>query len=134
MRSNLGRRTIIDDDTCELCHGCPETADHLVFHCPVARAFWETIGFRLEQRQQVNDLHQLPRPPGIPVDEYDTFVLLCCWQLWKRRNGAVFRGEEMTLRQLLHSCCEEARLWECRLLRATKSVSNAWCTIFANAM
>ncbi|CAO2038699.1 unnamed protein product [Urochloa humidicola] len=133
-RVNLRRKNILDDDTCELCHGCPETLDHIVFHCPTARLFWQTLGFQLDQQQQVQELHQLPRPSDIPADEYETFILLCCWQLWKRRNEVVFRGETMTMRQLLHSCRDEVRLWECRLPRASQSVSNAWCTLFVNAM
>ncbi|CAO2153322.1 unnamed protein product [Urochloa humidicola] len=133
-RSNRKRRTILDDDVCELCNGQPETSDHIVFQCPTARSFWQALGFQLHQQQQVQDLHQLPRPSTIPTDEYDTFVLLCYWQLWKRRNELVFRGELTTMQQLLQSCRNEARLWECRLPKPTRSVSNAWCTLFLNAM
>ena len=66
----------------------------------------------------VNELHHLARPPHTPVLHFETFVLLCCWQLWKRRNGVVFQGEEATVIQLLQNCKAEARLWACRLPRA----------------
>ena len=43
------------------------------------------------------------RPPNIPALHFETFVLLCCLQVWKRRNGVVFRGDEATVIQLLQS-------------------------------
>ncbi|CAN6372752.1 unnamed protein product [Urochloa humidicola] len=132
-RANLRRRTVIDDDSCEICHGSAETSDHIMFQCHIAKQFWQVLGFHLPAAQSVKELHQLPRPADLPPEEYKTFLLLCCWQLWKR-NEAVFRCETMTLRQLLQACRDEARLWECRLPRATKSVSNAWCSFFVRAM
>ncbi|KAF8691996.1 hypothetical protein HU200_039941 [Digitaria exilis] len=59
------------------------------------------------------------RPPGrcvngqaahLPAEHHDAFVLLCCWQLWKRRNGVIFRQETMTLRELLHQAREDTTL------------------------
>jgi hypothetical protein len=32
-------------------------------------------------------------PPSITVVTAPAFTLLCCWQLWKQRNAAVFRGQ-----------------------------------------
>ena len=37
-----------------------------------------------------NLLH-LPKPENLPAAHFDTFVLLCCWHLWKRRNGIVLQ-------------------------------------------
>jgi hypothetical protein len=34
-----------------------------------------------------------------------TFMLLCCWELWKHRNGVVFRGEQHDLQRLLAAVC-----------------------------
>ncbi|CAN6228096.1 unnamed protein product [Urochloa humidicola] len=133
-RANLHRKSVLDDDSCELCNGDSETANHIMFRCPGASAFWHSLGVQIPDGQTTGALHLLPRPALIPAEHFNTFVLLCCWQLWKRRNEKVFRGTTTTRQQLLLLCREEARLWSCRLPRATKSVSNAWCSLFSNAM
>ncbi|CAN6212194.1 unnamed protein product [Urochloa humidicola] len=133
-RANLRRKTVITDDTCELCSGCSETAAHIIFHCPVASSFWRTMGFHIHADQSTQELHCIPRPAHVPAEHYETLMLLCCWMLWKRRNEKVFRGTDTSREQLLALCRDEARLWGCRLPQATKSVSNAWCLLFSNAM
>ncbi|KAF8718900.1 hypothetical protein HU200_025217 [Digitaria exilis] len=45
----------------------------------------------------------MPRPDCLQMKYFDTFVLLCCWQLWKRRNGAVLRNETLTMAQFLQT-------------------------------
>ncbi|RLM69312.1 uncharacterized protein C2845_PM17G05660 [Panicum miliaceum] len=66
----------------------------MLFHCEFASSSWRSLGFDL-QEQAVADVLRLPRPSSIPAAHFDTFILLCYWQLWKRRNGIVFRGETM---------------------------------------
>ena len=80
------------------------------------------------------DLRSLGRPASLPSAHFDTFVLLCCWQLWKRRNGIVFRQEDMPLAHLLQMCKLEARAWSCRLPRDDAVVSDQWCSVFSLAM
>jgi len=106
---NLHRRHILGDDTCDLCGTEPETASHLLFHCEFASSFWRSLGYELAPELTVADAHRMPRPESVPANHFDTFTLLCCWQLWKRRNGFVFRGETMGLRQTLHACRSAAR-------------------------
>ncbi|CAN6361234.1 unnamed protein product [Urochloa humidicola] len=133
-RANLRRKTVVDNDICELCNNGSETANHIMFECPEASSFWQSLGFILPSGQTTGALPSLPRPVSVPAEHFSTIVLLCCWQLWKRRNDMVFRGVLTTRQQLLLLCREEARLWRCRLPRATASVSNAWCSLFSNAM
>jgi len=133
-KSNLLTKKIVDDATCELCDGAPETAEHLLFFCPFSAAFWQRLGVQLEPDTAVRDLHHLQKPGSLPPTHFDTFVLLCCWQLWKRRNGIVFRQESMTLPQFLQSCKLEARAWSCRLPKWDLGVSNLWCSAFSSAM
>jgi hypothetical protein len=99
--TSLLQRKVVQDSTCELCNREPETASHLIFHCAFAASFWQTLGFQLLATLGVQDIPQLPRPDTIPATHFDTFVLLCCWQLWKRRNGIIFRQETMSLRQTM---------------------------------
>ncbi|KAF8686648.1 hypothetical protein HU200_043476 [Digitaria exilis] len=37
-------------------------------------------------------LWTVPRPASIPERHFDSFILLVCWQLWKRRNAIIFEG------------------------------------------
>jgi len=45
-RANLYYKHVLDDDICELCRQQPETSDHLIFHCTVAKEFWNHLGFQ----------------------------------------------------------------------------------------
>ena len=71
---------------------------------------------------------------GCPLCNYQTFLLLCAWQLWKNRHDVLFREQEPSLLWLLLNCKEEARLWSCRLPRQDKNVAEAWCSIFCSNM
>ena len=133
-KSNLLTKKIVDDATCELCDGAPETAEHLLFFCPFSAVFWQRLGVQLEPDTAVRDLHHLQKPGSLPPTHFDTFVLLCCWQLWKRCNGIVFRQESMTLPQFLQSCKLEARAWSCRLPKWDLGVSDLRCSAFSSAM
>ena len=66
----------------------------------------------------------LLKPPGhIPRKHFRTFLLLCCWQLWKRRNNAVFNQHLDHLGTVLRTAREEARTWGLRLPQGDLAVS-----------
>jgi hypothetical protein len=138
-KENLMKKTVVDDDTCELCHVAMETAAHIVFECPFAHSLWHDLGFSLPPGQSVRDLHWLPRPPTVPVEHYASFVLLCCWQMccwqmWKRRNNIIFKQEVIPRRALLRLCKEDARLWRHMLPRSSSGVAQLCCSLFDSAM
>jgi hypothetical protein len=112
-RDTLLRKTIVDaaGAGCPLCDATLETASHMALHCPVAARFWSTIGVEVPQDAHVRDLHLLPMPPSITVETAPAFTLLCCWQLWKQRNAAVFRGTAPSLPLLLKLCRDDATSW-----------------------
>jgi hypothetical protein len=132
-KANLLKKSVVTDATCELCNSGAETAQHIVFGCPFAHSFWAALGFHLPAGQAVQAIHQLPRPPSFPAEHFATFALLCCWQLWKRRNSFVFRQETTTMRHALRLCREDARLWSHRLPRSTRAVAQHWCNRFSSA-
>jgi hypothetical protein len=33
---------------------------------------------------------------AVPQQQHSMFVALCCWQLWKRRNDAIFHDEMLS--------------------------------------
>ena len=133
-RVNLQKWKVLEEATCELCQHQPETSLHLLFWCPATANFWRRLGFLVPSDFDVGELHHLTRPPNIPALHFETFVLLCCLQLWKRRNGVVFPRREATVIQLLQNCKAEARLWACRLPRADAALGDVWCSIFHQAM
>jgi len=59
-RSNLLKKSIVTDATCELCRNHPETVDHLAFACPVAASLWQHVGVALPLT--VDTLHSMATP------------------------------------------------------------------------
>lgn len=129
-RRNLFLKKIVDSPSCLACGATEECPDHIVFHCPIAAQFWSSIGVPCNPDQRVNNLQNLQKPSSIPNDQSNAFIALCCWQLWKRRNGVVFRDERLSLRNLLLACRAEASLWRARMPKKSKVVIDAWSSLF----
>jgi hypothetical protein len=110
--SNLFRKNIVDAPGCVICVAPQETPEHIVFDCHFAVDFWEAVGLQIPQGQRTQNLQMIT---SVPQVQFSSFVALCCWQLWKRRNGVVFRNEALSLRQLALSCKAEAKLWRARM-------------------
>jgi hypothetical protein len=131
---SLKVKTVVADATSNLWHTEDESVRHIIFSCPFSRSFWSALCFHLPAGQTVHELHHLPRPPAIPPAHYSSFVLLCCWQLGKRRNHFVFRQEMISMRHLLRLCKEDAQLWSHRLPRSQRAVAQLWCNLLSSAM
>jgi hypothetical protein len=87
-----------------------------------------------EANWSIQALRDIQPPPHIPEKFFTTFLLLCCWHIWKRRNNFVFRNDRITLNAALAICKTEAHLWGARLLRSDRSVATTWCSVIASAM
>ncbi|CAO2199523.1 unnamed protein product [Urochloa humidicola] len=133
-RSQFFKRHAVSESLCEVCGQAEEIASHIMFRCQYAQDLWARLGVTLPASVSSTNLGAISRPDHIPAAHFDAFLLLCCWQLWKRWNGVVFRQEETTARELLMRAREEARLWGCRMSTATRLVSDAWCHVFSSAM
>lgn len=133
-RSNLFRKKIADSPRCALCPSADETPDHIIFGCPFAIQFWNALGFQAVVSLQTQQLHSVRHLPQLPKDQFSAFISLCCWQLWKRRNGVVFRNEQLGLRATFISCKTEALQWRHRIPRKSKKVLDSWCSLFDTAM
>lgn len=129
-RANLFKKRIIDTPSCEVCGASEETADHILFQCPFAVAFWNKLGLPLLDGISASIIHTIQNVQRVPEKQYSMFVALCCWQLWKRRNAVIFRGEHSSLRHLLILCALEARIWRARMPKKQKQVSENWCSLF----
>lgn len=132
--ANLYRKNILASPACLACGANEETTDHLIFQCPMAVLFWETIGLQQVATNRTMNLHCIPKVRSVPDDQYSAFIALCCWQIWKRRNALVFRQENQNLRQLLISCKAAADPWRARMPKKSKKVIDAWSNIFDAAV
>jgi len=133
-RANLHRKHIVDSPNCSVCGAAEETPDHIMFHYAVAEQFWSSLGLEIGAGTSTSRLHCIPKIGNLPDAQYNTFIILCFWQLWKRRNGFVFRNENLNLRQLFLSCKNEATQWRARMTRKDKKVIDDWCRLFDQSM
>jgi uncharacterized RDD family membrane protein YckC len=127
---------IVDTALCEVCGQHDETADHIIAGCPFARTFWAKLDFNLplDCSTFLDDLHCIGRLASVPSKHFSTFIALCCWQLWKRRNNVIFQSELASTRQTLVACIADTKLWRTRLPRKDRAVADAWIGAFLAAM
>ena len=123
----------MENTKCDVCHGTDETPAHVVFGCTAAREFWEAIQITTDPSWSVIKVQEITAPTHIPVKHFQTFVLLCCWHIWKRRNNIVFRNDRSTLQGAPMACRSEAQLWKARLPK-DREIADVWCSILVNAM
>jgi len=122
-REHLLKKHVLTSATCEVCGRLEETAAHIMFGCDFAVSFWESIRVVLPTPMTTDKLPLLKPPGHIPRKHFRTFLLLCCWQLWKRRNNAVFNQHLDHLGTVLRTAREEARTWSHRLPQGDLAVS-----------
>ncbi|KAJ1274149.1 hypothetical protein BS78_05G040400 [Paspalum vaginatum] len=82
----------------------------------------EKLGWAADTLPSASTAWQTDPPSHIPSKFISTMLLLCFWQLWKHRNGVVFRGERPDLQRLLLLCKTECRLWSCRFPRHSEEI------------
>ncbi|RLN12774.1 hypothetical protein C2845_PM09G11040 [Panicum miliaceum] len=84
--AHLHRRKVLDNATCEVCSEADETAAHIMFGYPFAVSFWSALNITMPEETTTAQLCELAPASHVPLAYYSTFLLLCCWQPWKRRN------------------------------------------------
>ena len=126
-RTNLLRRHVLPDATCEVCNGADESPEHIIGGCTIARQFWDKIGLGSMKTSSMEAIHNLSPPLGMPSQGFSAFLALACWQLWKTRNAAVFRHEFLGLNQVIAACKATARQWRCRFPRRKRGIVDQWC-------
>ena len=96
----------MDNVVCEVCDQEGEIGAHVIMGGPFAKEFWARIGFPLPlvNSGMVGEIHNVQCLANIPQKHFSTFVALCCWQLWKRRNGVIFRSERASHHKMLAAC------------------------------
>jgi hypothetical protein len=126
-RVNLCRKSIVDSPMCEVCNQAEEMGEHIIFDFPFAQEFWLNLGFHSNQTHSNDRLINVQCPSAFPKQHFSTFMALCYWHHWKRRNGIVFRDEVATIRQTVRLIEADAKLWERRLPKKDRTTADAWC-------
>jgi len=71
-RTNLLRRHVLLDATCEVCNEADETPEHIIGGCTIARQFWEKIGLDSMKTASMEAIHNLSPPLGIPIQGFNS--------------------------------------------------------------
>jgi hypothetical protein len=133
-KTNLIKKRIVDNTVCEICNEAEETPEHIIFGCPAARQFWEAVQIHTQVDWSIQKLQEIQRPEHLPTKHFGTFLILCCWHIWKWRNYAVFRGDRTSLLATLSARRSEAALWKARLPKKDREVADAWCSTLVSFM
>lgn len=131
-KENLLKKHCLDNDTCEVCvTGAVESAAHLIAGCPFSSGFWRHLDIVIAE-DDVANLWSVQPPAQLPAAHFNTFLLLCCWRLWKHRHDVAFRSLSPCYNRLFARCREDAELWACRLPHRDKNVALAWASMFSS--
>jgi hypothetical protein len=117
LQKNILARAAIG---CPVCPAVLETANHLVFGCPFAQAFWTSAGVCFDQNSTVEAMLDPACCRGVPERSLPMFLILCCWHIWKHRNGVVFNGDDPSLARVKLRCRDDAVFWRARLPTAAR--------------
>lgn len=129
-RTNLQHKSIVDDATCEVCKGAPETVDHIFSGCPFVHSFWASIGWAPQHIAPCKNIW-LSSPPGhVATRILHPALLLICWEIWKHRNDVVFNALPPSIPRLTAAIKGAAKDWRCRIPRQERATLQAWSLMF----
>jgi hypothetical protein len=120
------------DAHCPICSAPVENASHIVLGCSFARRFWAAIGAPTGAACEVHQLHALPGVLKGPTAS--TFTALCCWNIWKHRNGVVFNGERPCHHRLVATCISDAVLRRERVPHSLRADADTWGVCLRQAL
>ncbi|KAL8552344.1 hypothetical protein ACS0TY_001153 [Phlomoides rotata] len=105
-KQNLQRRCIIppSENLCTFCSEQPETAQHILLHCPTATRLWQLVhdwlGVSTAPSFSPKD-HCIQHSFLIPGDDKGgmgtTLWIGVSWHLWNLRNDIIFNGSSLNL-------------------------------------
>jgi hypothetical protein len=111
---------------CPVCPAVIKTANHLMFGCPFAQAFWSSVGANFDQNATVETLLDPACCRGVPERSLSIFLIFCCWHLWKHRNDIVFNGDYPSLPRVKLQCRDDAVFWGARFPATAKEDVYVW--------
>lgn len=108
-KDNLVKRRWQGDPACCFCQ-YPETVNHLLFTCSVARVVWATTATCLGASNIPTSFDQSWRWCARWIPKGNQFhavgIAAICWAIWKRRNKVCFEGKKLhnPLEIISHAC------------------------------
>ena len=79
-----------DDNTCVFCvHHLYEDWIHLFFQCQFSSRVWNYLNIQWRDDTLLNNL--LRARKEFPGPCFTEVVILACWNIWKQRNGLIFK-------------------------------------------
>ena len=115
VAENLRKRNIKIDHACQTCGEHPETQDHMLFQCRVAKEIWALAPTRFGNEEEVQpQSHQNVRVL-ISLAKRDKRELLSFyigWRLWKMRNNLVFQRKREHIVKVIYDAVRYFEQWE----------------------
>lgn len=118
VSDSLKSRGMKVDFKCQICGSDPETINHILFTCPMARQVWalsnfpSMIGGYSSSSIYANFYHLLMvyEDKRVPFEIRRIFPWIL-WVLWKNRNKMVFEGKVYEADKAADKAMEDARQW-----------------------
>ena len=128
--NRLQRRQLPHPSACPFCDQLPETLDHLLLGCVLARQVWSKVmntwsrpDWTPSADSKLVEWWTTLNPQNQFQKEAWTVITLVLWMLWKHRNDIVFNGASPSVDDLLVKIELEAQEWRAAgLLRERGSV------------
>lgn len=106
------------DDRCQACGEEPETINHVLFGCHVARQVWalssirHPVGGRHDSSVYGNLDVLINSRKGVRglLTDWRRWPWIL-WNLWKRRNAVIFKGDGLSCEEVVQKSVEEADEW-----------------------
>lgn len=100
VAEDIAKRGMKVDERCQLCGEEPDTANHILFSCHLARRVWDEVnvplqcgGFYLESIfQNINHLLKLGDGRRVEDENYKAFPWIL-WRIWENIKDFIFEGK-----------------------------------------
>ncbi|XP_076914241.1 uncharacterized protein LOC143573177 [Bidens hawaiensis] len=131
----LERRINIGNDTCVLCGLFPESSEHLMVKCRVAKWIWSIIHNWIKipvptHYESVLDLMDLSKEHKgkkevILIIQATSFIM--CWMIWRTRNDRIFKNLPVSVGKVINDIKATSFLWVKHRMRRSSLDWEDWC-------
>lgn len=108
---------VMEDAICDRCGHPVEDRNHAFFACPISPELWNCIGFSALASTSDIDAWSFTSATGLDKAVWPSVLITILWRLWDARNGAIFRGENLSARNVISRVCDDFSPGRAGLLR-----------------
>ena len=116
---------VTENNSCVLC--CQDKLEdwlHLFFHCQFSGRVWNYLQIVWETDSVLNNLRQARKEFHGPC--FSEVVILACWNIWKQRNGLIFKDILPTFRGWKSGFVHDITLLLHRVKRSVHPLLSSW--------